>query len=83
MKAEIDRIPVDLQEIESSKATDLKYSNSRQDGKGSANSRIQQESESFLASLHSTPGHDLSSGLQNMSSQFNKIHKFDSNGPNQ
>ena len=72
VNAEVDRIQVDLHEFDSSNPTDLKYSNSGMDGKGSANSRIQQESESFLASLHSTPGHDLSSGLQNMSSQFNK-----------
>ena len=68
VKAEVDRIQVDLHDIESSNPTDLKYSNSGMDGKGSANSRIKQESESFLASLHSTPGADLSSGLHNMSS---------------
>ena len=37
--------------------------------------RIKQESESFLASLHSSPGFELSAS-QNMSNKFNKTHKM-------
>ena len=62
---QIEKIEVDMAQLELSSDSDSNNCNSDSDKKNSTLSRLQQESESFLASLHSTPdNHNLASSVK-------------------